>query len=87
MFQIFDTVKFYICFICYNVFHILLSWDRLWTHGMYICNYEAIHADNLNTFITKYIIYYKTHQENKINVHIKIVLQYFQISLGYMRSF
>jgi hypothetical protein len=32
MFQIFDTVKFYICFICYDVFHILLSWDSLWIH-------------------------------------------------------
>jgi hypothetical protein len=36
MFQIFGTVKFYICFICYDVFHILLSWDSLWIHGMYV---------------------------------------------------
>jgi hypothetical protein len=44
MFQIFDTVKFYICFICYDVFHILLSWDSLRIHGMYrrmyICSYK-----------------------------------------------
>jgi hypothetical protein len=37
MLQIFGTVKFYVCFICYDMFHILFSWDSLWTHGMYVC--------------------------------------------------
>ena len=45
MFQIlFDTVKFYnMCFICYEVFHILLSWDSLWIYGMYVyvCMYVS----------------------------------------------
>jgi hypothetical protein len=52
MFQITGTVKFYICFICYDMFHILLSWDHLWIHGMnewknewmYVCMYEWMYV-------------------------------------------
>jgi hypothetical protein len=43
MFQIFDTLKFYMCFICYDVFHVLLSWDSFWVHGMYICTYVCMY--------------------------------------------
>jgi hypothetical protein len=52
MFQIFDTLKFYICFICYDVFHIHLSWDSLWIHGMYVCMYvmiQQLFKQNSNT--------------------------------------
>ena len=39
MFRIFGPVKFYVCLIHYDMFHMLLSWDSLLIHGMNVCMY------------------------------------------------